>query len=253
MADVVAAITGEGRGAPLTRVIYTESHDDVANDRVRLPEAIKPGDAGSWWSEKRATLGSALVLTSPGIPMLFQGQELLEDRWFDDTVALDWTKASSNEGILRLHHDLIALRRGGGGTTRGLRGEHIAILRADEKAKLLAFHRWHDGGPGDDVVVVANFADRVGRRPAPGVAGRGSLAGPPELGFARLRRRLRRPRGVRHRNGRRPQGRLRPERARLGRAVWGRRPVAGPLSGTRPPRDAEAPAPPMESAGAGIR
>ncbi len=26
----------------------------------------------------------------PGIPMLFQGQELLEDRWFDDTVALDW-------------------------------------------------------------------------------------------------------------------------------------------------------------------
>ena len=80
IADVVEAITGEGRGAPLTRVIYTESHDDVANDRVRLPEAIKPGDAGSWWSEKRATLGSALVLTSPGIPMLFQGQELLEDR-----------------------------------------------------------------------------------------------------------------------------------------------------------------------------
>ena len=161
VADVVAAITGEGRGAPLTRVIYTESHDDVANDRVRLPEAIKPGDAGSWWSEKRATLGSALVLTSPGIPMLFQGQELLEDRWFDDTVALDWTKASSNVGILRLHHDLIALRRGGGGTTRGLRGEHLAILRADEKAKLLAYHRWHEGGPGDDVVVVANFADRV--------------------------------------------------------------------------------------------
>jgi len=145
----------------LTRVIYTESHDDVANDRVRLPEAIKPGDAGSWWSEKRATLGSALVLTSPGIPMLFQGQELLEDRWFDDTVALDWGKATTHKGILRLHRDLIALRRGGGGITRGLRGEHVAILREDDKAKLIAFHRWHAGGPGDDVVVVANLADRA--------------------------------------------------------------------------------------------
>jgi 1,4-alpha-glucan branching enzyme len=155
--DVVEAITAPDRGAPLTRVIYTESHDDVANDRVRLPEAIKPGDAGSWWSEKRATLGSALVLTSPGIPMLFQGQELLEDRWFDDTVALDWGKAGTHEGIVRLHHDLIALRRGGRGTTRGLRGEQVEILRADDRAKLLAFHRWHEGGRGDDVVVVANF------------------------------------------------------------------------------------------------
>ena len=158
---VAEGITGERRGPPLTRIIYTESHDDVANDRVRLPEAIKPGDAGSWWSEKRATLGSALVLTAPGIPMLFQGQELLEDRWFDDTVGMDWTKVTTNAGILRLHRDLIALRRGGGGTTRGLRGEHVAILRADEAAKVLVFHRWHERGPGDDVVVIANFADRV--------------------------------------------------------------------------------------------
>ena len=44
-AAVAAAIAGEGRGAPLTRVIYTESHDDVANGAVRVPEAISPGDA----------------------------------------------------------------------------------------------------------------------------------------------------------------------------------------------------------------
>ena len=92
-------------------------------------------------------LGSALVLTSPGIPMLFQGQELLEDRWFDDTVALDWDKARSNKGILRLHRDLIALRRARDGATLGLRGSNVAILRADQEAKLLAMHRWMDGGP----------------------------------------------------------------------------------------------------------
>jgi 1,4-alpha-glucan branching enzyme len=159
--EIVVAISGEGRGPAFTRVIYTESHDDVANGETRVPEAITPGDADSWWAKKRATLGSALVLTAPGIPMLFQGQELLEDRWFDDTVALDWSKASTHKGILRLHRDLIALRRGGDGISRGLRGEGLAVLRADDEAKILAFHRWHDGGPGDDVVVIANFADRT--------------------------------------------------------------------------------------------
>jgi 1,4-alpha-glucan branching enzyme len=157
---VAAAITGAGRGAPLTRVIYTESHDDVANGAVRVPEAISPGDADSWWAKKRAILGSVLVLTSPGIPMLFQGQELLEDRWFDDSVALDWDKAHSNHGILRLHRDAIALRRARDGVTHGLRGVGLRILRADDGGKLLAMHRWHEGGRHDDTIVVANFADR---------------------------------------------------------------------------------------------
>ncbi|MEX1172168.1 MAG: alpha-amylase family glycosyl hydrolase [Chloroflexota bacterium] len=160
MTAVVEAIAGKGRGPAHTRVIYTESHDEVANGRVRVPEAIAPGDAAGWWATKRATLGSAIVLTAPGIPMLFQGQELLADRWFDDTVAFDWSRASEHEGILRLHRDLIRLRRGGGGVTRGLRGPNVAILRADDEAKILVMHRWADGGPGDDVIVLANFADR---------------------------------------------------------------------------------------------
>jgi 1,4-alpha-glucan branching enzyme len=158
---VAAAILGEGRGAPQTRVIYTESHDDVANGSVRVPESISPGDADNWWATKRAVLGSALVLTSPGIPMLFQGQELLEDSFFDDTVPLDWAKATSNNGILRLHRDLIALRRAKDGATRGLGGPNARILRADNDAKVLVMHRWRDGGPHDDTVVVANFADRT--------------------------------------------------------------------------------------------
>src|SRR5436190_9648899 len=60
------------------RVIYTESHDEVANGHARVPEEIWPGNAGSWFSRKRSTLGAALVFTAPGIPMIFQGQEFLE-------------------------------------------------------------------------------------------------------------------------------------------------------------------------------
>ena len=157
---IVAAIKGPGAGSAMTRVIYTESHDDVANDQVRVPEAIAPGDGASWWAKKRSNLGSALVLTAPGIPMLFQGQELLEDRWFDDTVGLDWSKEGTHEGMLRLHRDLIALRRATDGATRGLRGENVEILRADHESKVLAYRRWQDGGPGDDVVVIANLAHR---------------------------------------------------------------------------------------------
>ncbi len=161
MDAVVTAIVGADRGAPPSRVIYTESHDEVANGLTRVPEAITPGGADGWWAKKRAALGSALVLTSPGIPMLFQGQELLEDGSFDDDVALDWEKAVTNRGILRLHRDLIALRRNRDGVTAGLRGPYVAILRADQHAKVLAMQRWVDGGPHDDTVVVANFADRT--------------------------------------------------------------------------------------------
>ncbi len=161
MDAIVAGILGEGRGEPLNRVIYTESHDEVANGLVRIPEAIAPGDADNWFAKKRAMLGSALVLTSPGIPMLFQGQELLEDGFFDDTVPLDWDKTTSNRGIVELHRDLIHLRRDRAGLTRGLRGPSVAILRADHETKVLVMHRWRDGGAHDDTIVIANFANRT--------------------------------------------------------------------------------------------
>jgi 1,4-alpha-glucan branching enzyme len=145
----------------LRRVIYTESHDEVANGKARLPEEIWPGRADSWPSKKRSTLGAALVLTSPGIPMLFQGQEMLEDRWFQDRDPVDWSRRDRFSGIVDLYRDLIALRRNLRGSTAGLQGRGVRVHHADPETKVVAFHRWNRGGPGDDVVVVANFADRA--------------------------------------------------------------------------------------------
>ena len=220
MGAVEAAIIGEGRGAPLSRVIYTESHDDVANGQVRVPESITPGAADSWWAKKRAVLGSVIVLTSPGIPMLFQGQELLEDRWFDDTVALDWEKAHSNDGILRLHHDVIALRRTADPdqACRGLRGTNLHILRADNEAKILAYHRWDKGGPARRHRGRRQLRRPDDRRPADRPSRARSLGRPPQLGQPGLRARVRRPRGVRPRCRRTLDGRLQAERPRVGRA-----------------------------------
>jgi len=145
-------------GSAFQRVVYTESHDEVANGNQRVPEEIWPGNAGSWYSKKRSTLGAALVFTAPGIPMIFQGQEFLEDGFFRDTVPIDWTRLNDYSGINLLYRDLIRLRRNWFNQTRGLKGQHINVHHVNNTDKLIAFHRWENGGAGDDVVVIANFA-----------------------------------------------------------------------------------------------
>jgi 1,4-alpha-glucan branching enzyme len=158
----------------LQRVIYTESHDEVANGRARVPEEIAPGEGDTCFAKKRSTLGAALVFTAPGIPMIFQGQEFLENGWFDDHVPLDWGKAEENAGILNLYRDLIRLRHNRYENTRGLVGQHVNVYHVDDEEKLIAFHRWHEGGARDDVIVVTNFANRLQRAytlgfPHPGI------------------------------------------------------------------------------------
>jgi 1,4-alpha-glucan branching enzyme len=147
-------------GDAVQRVIYTESHDEVANGKSRVPEEIWPGNADSWYSRKRSTLGAAMVFTAPGIPMIFQGQEFLEDGYFQDTDPLNWARLHAFQGINLLYRDLIRLRRNWFNQTRGLRGQHINVHSVNNADKVIAFHRWENGGAGDDVVVVANFADR---------------------------------------------------------------------------------------------
>jgi len=160
MGSVRDALYHRYNGTATQRVIYTESHDEDANGHERVPEEIWQGNAGSWFSRKRSTLGAALVLTAPGIPMIFQGQEFLEDGYFQDTVPLDWTKLATYAGIHALYRDLIRLRRNWFNQTAGLRGQNLNVHHVNNTDKLIAFHRWENGGPADDVVVVANFANR---------------------------------------------------------------------------------------------
>lgn len=89
---VVEALTHNYNGDAFQRVIYTESHDEVANGKSRVPSEVDAENTDAWHVQKRASLGLALVMTSPGIPMLFQGQEFLEDGWFQDSEPLDWSQ-----------------------------------------------------------------------------------------------------------------------------------------------------------------
>jgi 1,4-alpha-glucan branching enzyme len=140
------------------RVIYTESHDEVSNGRARVPEEVDPGKASSWVAKKKSALGAVLVFTAPGIPMIFQGQEFLEDDWFHDQDPIDWTKKDRFAGILKLYKDLISLRLNSGGQTKGLTGQEVDVYHVNNDDKIIVYHRWESGGPRDSVVIVANFS-----------------------------------------------------------------------------------------------
>jgi 1,4-alpha-glucan branching enzyme len=154
---VASAMAKDYNGAgPFQRIVYVESHDEAKDGR--LPEKIWWGHATSWAARKRSTLGAAVALTAPGIPMIFMGAEFLEFGAWGDRTPLDWGKVNRFGGIVDLYRDLIRVRRNWYDNTRGLRGPNVNVFHVNPAAKVLAYHRWMDGGPGDDVVVVANFS-----------------------------------------------------------------------------------------------
>lgn len=158
--QVIGALKNRYDGDAFKRVVYSESHDEVANGKARLPSEIAPEDPAGYPARKRSALGAALVFTAPGIPMIFQGQEFLEDEWFRDEVPVDWSKLERFSGLWTLYRDLISLRRNLGGFSAGLAGQHIETHHVDHEGKVLAYHRWKEGGPGDDVIVVINLSHR---------------------------------------------------------------------------------------------
>lgn len=162
MWDVRDSIVHLYNGWDTQRVVYTESHDEVgaSSGKKRVPSRINEADPDSYWSKKRSTLGAGLVFTSPGIPMIFMGQEFLEDGAWSDNDPLDWSRNTTFAGIRQLYADLISLRRNYANLTRGLTAKNVNVYHVNNTDKVIAFHRWHNGGSGDDVVVVANFSYR---------------------------------------------------------------------------------------------
>lgn len=144
-------------GDAFQRVVYSESHDNDANGRHRLDEEVSPGNAGSIFARKRSLLAAGIVLTAPGVPMLFQGQEFMQDGAFNDWKALDWDRAEKFKGIVHAHTDLIALRKNSWKNTAGLTGGGFNVLHVNDESKVLVYHRWENGGPADDTVIIFNF------------------------------------------------------------------------------------------------
>jgi len=147
-------------GDVFSRVIYTENHDQVGHPQsgeIRLPTLIDTNKHQSIFAKKRSTLAAAIMLTSPGIPMIFQGQEMLEDRTFgfNTPTNMDFSRAADPnlKGIVQMYHDLIALRRNTAGLSRGLTGQnrnvfHLPLHQVDENvvSGISVFYRQSLGG-----------------------------------------------------------------------------------------------------------
>lgn len=144
-------------GNPFSRVIFSDSHDTAANGRARLNEVVAPRRGKDSKAQQELLLANAIVLTAPGIPMLLQGQEFVQDGSFSDWQDLDWKNLETHGNIVQAHQDLISLRTNQTGKSAGLQGSSIAIFHVNHQDHVLAYHRWNCGGPGDDVIVIAHF------------------------------------------------------------------------------------------------
>ncbi|MFZ2126481.1 MAG: alpha-amylase family glycosyl hydrolase [Candidatus Microsaccharimonas sp.] len=147
-------------GQPFQKVIFSDSHDTAANSSVRLNEAATPGNAGSVFARQYELVANAILLTAPGIPLLLQGEEFMQEGAFNDWQMLDWDKTVQFAGIVLAHQHLINLRLDTYANTAGLTGPSINIFHQDQNNNVIAYHRWLNGGPHDDVIVIANFSDQ---------------------------------------------------------------------------------------------
>jgi 1,4-alpha-glucan branching enzyme len=145
-------------------VTCVENHDLVLAGRSpRIPALADGSDHRSWYARSRSRVATALLLTAPGIPQLFMGQEFLEDHpWdvlSDGPNLLQWDRLDSDRAMrdhLRFTRELIKLRR----DLPALRGDNVNAFYASDHDRVLAFHRWLEG-TGQDVVVVASFAEHT--------------------------------------------------------------------------------------------
>ena len=169
IAPLAATIARKIGQDPFARVIYSEDHDQVGHpqDRtggkpqIRVPAIIDRRDPQSLLARQLSNVAAVIVLTSPGVPMLFQGQEMLDARTFEfgGAAPLEWNRVDSFNGVVRFYRDLIMLRRNIAGATAGLSGPHTQIIHIDEHNHTLAYRRWQNGGPRDDCIVVVNLSD----------------------------------------------------------------------------------------------
>ena len=150
-----------------------ENHDlvlDMDGDhrKPRIARLADANDARSWYARSRARAATGLLLTAPGVPMLFMGQEVLEDKLWSDNperagLFIWWDGLEGQDRHMRDFHrftrDLIWVRR----RHPALRSEPINVFHIDEFNRVLAFHRWVPGAGRDVVVVVslreATFSD----------------------------------------------------------------------------------------------
>jgi 1,4-alpha-glucan branching enzyme len=136
-------------------------YDPHPDKQPRISALSDPTNARSWYARSRTKVATGLLLTAPGVPMIFMGEEFLEDKYWDDYpgrpgLLIWWAglngldKAMSDQH--RFTRDLMWTRR----KQPALRGDGLNVFHVHNDNRVIALHRWLPG-IGRDVVIVASF------------------------------------------------------------------------------------------------
>jgi len=134
------------------------NHDDK---QPRIAQLADGADARSWYARSRSRVATGLLLTAPGVPMLFMGQEFLEDKYWTDwqgrpELLIWWAGLQGADRDMADHHrftrELTWLRR----EQPALSADGLNVFHVHEENRIFAFQRWVPGA-GHDVVVVVSL------------------------------------------------------------------------------------------------
>jgi len=161
---------------PWQSVQHLENHDIVDADRQnpsetqpRIAKLADWNDPRSWYARSRSRVATGILMTAPGVPMLFMGEEFLEFKpWHNNQntsgYAIDWDGLDGpapNPVMGDFHRfitDLIWLRR----RHPGLRGRGCNPYFNHNDDRVIAIQRWNDVA-SRDLIAVASFSETTRR------------------------------------------------------------------------------------------
>jgi 1,4-alpha-glucan branching enzyme len=165
MSSIAANLYAPGLDHGWRAVTCVENHDIVKiGQDQRIPWLADSQDRRSWYARSRSRFATAILLTAPGIPQIFMGQEFLEDyQWTWDPrpsfSLLYWDGLNTGKDTAMVNHlrftqDAVKLRA----NYPALRGDNAHAYWCSDVDRVLAFHRWLEG-TGQDVIVVATMSE----------------------------------------------------------------------------------------------
>jgi 1,4-alpha-glucan branching enzyme len=159
-------------GGRARSVQMLENHDlilsshDWPDRQPRIAALADSSDPRSWYAQSRSRAATGLLLTAPGIPMLFMGEEFLEDKYWNDSNddpdhRIAWDRLAAElpmQDFRQFVADMIGVRRRAPALCYGA----LNVFHCDNFARVIAFHRWIENR-GMDVVVVVSLSEFANR------------------------------------------------------------------------------------------
>ncbi len=158
LAKLQEAIDARQQGYPGSSSVinYLATHDrehllvELANRGIEGQAALQ-----------RIQLGVIIQMTTPGVPLVWMGDELGQASAKTATTLepnpIDWSllEQELNRDLFEFYKSLIHFRR----QTPALQTSDIEFFHTNDADQVMAYVRWHEAG--NRVVVVANFSDRA--------------------------------------------------------------------------------------------